>query len=229
MKIAAVIPVAGSGKRFAGTIPKQFLKIAERPVLAITLEKILAVNQIHNVVLVCAKNARTQVEDLVSHLVEFTNRGTIVEGGKERQDSVYHGLESLSKDTDIVLVHDGVRPLITDSILKESIRVAKEDGACVAAVPVKDTIKRVRNHTVIETLRRDELWQIQTPQTARYEWLWQAHTDARKENYYTTDEAALLEWKKYPVKIIPGDYNNIKITTPEDLKFANLLFKENLD
>jgi 2-C-methyl-D-erythritol 4-phosphate cytidylyltransferase len=154
------------------------------------------------------------------------HKGSIVTGGKERQDSVYNGLQSLADDTDIVLVHDGVRPLVTHKIIRESLRVAERDGACIAAVPVKDTIKRVQNNVVQKTLNRAELWQVQTPQTARYQWLMAAHSAARQQNYYTTDEAALLEWHGYPVSVINGDYNNIKITTPEDLAIARVIYQE---
>ncbi len=220
--------MAGSGKRFAGVVPKQFVKLSGRPVIAITLTHILAVRKINKVVVVCSKNTRNQLNKIVSTIPGFADRGTVVDGGEERQDSVYNGLKILSDDTEIVLVHDGVRPMISGKILRNSIRVAKQDGACVAAVKAKDTIKRVRDSLVLETLNRDELYQIQTPQTARYEWLMTAHNSAREKNFYSTDEAALLEWKGYPVKIIPGDYNNIKITTPEDLKIARLLFKESL-
>ena len=226
MKVAAIIPVAGTGKRFTGTVPKQFLRIAGQPVVAITIKHILAVRQINLVVVVCAKSARNQITRLTGSLSGFSHRGMIVEGGKERQDSVYNGLKALPHDTEIVLVHDGVRPLISGKILADSIRVAGREGACVAAVRVKDTVKRVKDDLVVETPNREELWQIQTPQTARYEWLMTAHNSAIENNFYSTDEAALLEWKGYPVRVIPGDYNNIKITTPEDMEIARLLFKE---
>ena len=228
MKVAAIIPVAGSGKRFPGLTPKQFLEISGQPVVAITISSILSVHQINTVVVVCARNARDQLTSITNTIQDFNQKGIVVEGGKERQDSVYNGLNVLDKDTDIVLVHDGVRPLVSGKILKNSIQLANRDGACVAAVPVKDTIKRVKDTRVLETLNRDELWQIQTPQTARYDWLIKAHHTAKKQNYYTTDEAALLEWQGYPVKVILGDYTNIKITTPEDLKIAQLFFEETL-
>ena len=228
MKVSAVIPVAGSGLRFAGTMPKQFMDLGGRPLLAVTLQKMLDLDQIGRVVVVCAPDARERVEKMTASLPGFTEKGMITNGGKERQDSVFNGLSAVKPGTDIVLVHDGVRPLITSDILLKSIQVAQEHGACVAAVPVKDTIKRVHNNQVIETLPREELWQIQTPQTSRFDWLWQAHLAAREKNFYSTDEAALLEWSGHPVQIIPGDYNNIKITTPEDLKIARLLIEESL-
>jgi 2-C-methyl-D-erythritol 4-phosphate cytidylyltransferase len=226
MKVAAIIPVAGSGKRFASTIPKQFLEMAGRPIIAVTLQKILATSQIDQVVLVCARTTRGQMEKLVTAIPGFAAKGTIVTGGDERQDSVYNGLKILPENTELVLVHDGVRPLISTKILANSIRVAQREGACVAAVPAKDTIKRVHDKLVVETLHRDELWLIQTPQTARYDWLMQAHQQARRHKFNGTDEASLLEWQGFPVKVIQGDYFNLKITTPEDLKIARLLFKE---
>ena len=228
MKVAAIIPVAGSGKRFASNVPKQFLEMAGRPIITVTLQKIMATRQIDRVVLVCAADARDQVTKIVSAVPGFSARGKIVTGGDERQDSVYNGLKKLSADTDLVLVHDGVRPLVSTKILTGSIRVAQREGACVAAVPVYDTVKRVHEKQIVETLDRNELWLIQTPQTARYDWLIQAHEQARLQNFVGTDEASLLEWQGFPVKVIMGDYFNLKITTPEDLKIARLLFKESL-
>jgi 2-C-methyl-D-erythritol 4-phosphate cytidylyltransferase len=226
MNVAAIIPVAGTGSRFPGSKPKQFLEISGQPVVAVTIQSILSVAQIQKVVVVCSREMHDHMQKISGSMPQFAPRGVLTEGGKERQDSVYNGLKVLNENTDVVLVHDGVRPLVSGEILQNSIQVAHKHGACVAAVPVKDTIKRVKHKRVLETLKRDELWQIQTPQTARYQWLKNAHDQAIKENFYTTDEAALLEWQGYSVHIIDGDYKNIKITTPEDLKIARLFYKE---
>ena len=229
MKVAAIIPVAGSGKRFAGTQPKQFTEISGRPVIAITLTTIISVGEIGRIMVVCAADAVEQITAITGTISGFSRKGSITRGGKERQDSVYNGLKQLDEDTEIVLVHDGVRPFVSPEILVNSIGVAQRDGACVAAVRAKDTIKRVRENRVLETLERDELWHVQTPQTARYAWLMAAHAAARRAGYYTTDEAALLEWQGYPVQVIDGDDINIKITTPEDMKLARLIYEESLN
>lgn len=220
MKIAAVVPAAGKGARFGNRIPKQFLKIGDREVITRTIDTILSVPEIGTVVAIAAPDGEELLADVLAAVSGFDRRGRVIGGGRERQDSVCNGLSILDADTDLVVVHDGVRPLVTVALIRASIRTAAESGAAVAAVPVKDTIKRVTGETVIETLPRDELWQVQTPQTARYDWLMTAHRKAREQNYYATDEAGLLEWQGYPVRIVQGDYRNIKITTREDLAAA---------
>ena len=147
-------------------------------------------------------------------------------GGAHRQDSVFNGLSALSDKTEIVLVHDGVRPLVSPEIITECIRIASDRGACITAVPAKDTIKRVQDGWVQQTIPREQVWQVQTPQGFRYELLYQAHQQARQMNYYATDEAALLEWLGIPVAVIKGEYRNIKITTQEDLVIAKSLLEE---
>ncbi|TFG94663.1 MAG: 2-C-methyl-D-erythritol 4-phosphate cytidylyltransferase, partial [Calditrichales bacterium] len=163
---------------------------------------------------------------ILSKLSGFKEKFSIVIGGKERQDSVYNGLQALPSQSEIVVVHDGVRPFVSPHLLLQSIQTASEFGACVAAVPVKDTIKRVAEGRVIETVPREELWQIQTPQTFRFSILKDAHEKARKSTYYSTDESSLVEWAGYPVRIVQGDYFNIKLTTMEDLLFSRMLLAE---
>jgi 2-C-methyl-D-erythritol 4-phosphate cytidylyltransferase len=162
---------------------------------------------------------------LLSNINGFKDKFKIVAGGPERQDSVYNGLMNLETDSQIVIVHDGVRPLVSRDTLLESIRVAQKAGACIAAVPVKDTLKRTQEHKIIETVSRSDLWHAQTPQTFQYSILLQAHKKAKAENFYATDEAALVEHLGHPVSIIKGDYKNIKITTVEDLEIVRMFIK----
>ena len=124
------------------------------------------------------------------------------------------------EDTEIIIVHDGVRPFIKSDIIRRSIETARQKGACIAAVPVKDTIKEVTGDRVIRTIPRDTLYQVQTPQTFKYEILVSAHRLAAEKNYYSTDESSLVEWAGYPVTVVNGSYENIKITTREDYFMA---------
>ncbi len=226
MKVAVIIPAAGVGKRLPGKIAKQFLEIHGKPVISWTVNRFLNLESLSTGVLVVHKDEIEHTRQLFADDQNFKKKFSIIAGGDHRQDSVFNGLTQLSDDMDIVLVHDGVRPLISREIIMESIRVAVDNGACITAVPVKDTVKRVRENQVLETIPREQVWQVQTPQTFRYEILYQAHQQARQMKYYATDEAALLEWLGIPISVIRGDYRNIKITTREDLIIAESLWNE---
>jgi 2-C-methyl-D-erythritol 4-phosphate cytidylyltransferase len=225
MKVSAIIPVAGQGKRFSSSIPKQYLEIDGQSIVAITIQKVLSISTNLKGVVVVAKTEIERTASLLSTIEGFKENFKIVIGGSERQDSVYNGLINLDADSDIVMVHDGVRPLVSREILVESIRVANETGACIAAVPVKDTLKRTQDQKIIETISRSNLWNAQTPQTFKYPILVQAHQKAKADNFYATDEAALVERMGYPVSIINGDYRNIKITTVEDFEMVHMIIK----
>jgi 2-C-methyl-D-erythritol 4-phosphate cytidylyltransferase len=148
---------------------------------------------------------------------------TVVEGGEERGDSVKHGLKAVSPDMDLVIVHDGARPLITPDIIEKAIGEAQEYGAVVVGVPVKDTVKKVESRTLIveRSLDRDELWQAQTPQIFKYEII----TRAYAKKITATDDAKLVEDLGIKVKMVMGSYENIKITTPEDLIVAEAILR----
>ena len=218
--IAAIIPVAGKGKRFGGSKPKQYLKLGNRSILCHTLMNFLTIGEIKQVVVVTSFCEIEKAKALLDGEGVPFDRITFTEGGEARQDSVANGLHLLPQSTDIVIVHDGVRPFIKPEIIRKTIAVSESDGACIVAVPVKDTIKEVRNNRVIRTVPRENLYQIQTPQTFKYDLLLDAHKKAFRENFYTTDESSLVEWTGHPVTIVAGDYDNIKITTQEDFQFA---------
>jgi 2-C-methyl-D-erythritol 4-phosphate cytidylyltransferase len=226
MIVSAIIPVAGRGKRFGGQIPKQYLEIDGIPVIVLTLQKFLGIEAIKHIVVVTAKEDIKRTTQLLNSIPGLPEKLLVVRGGQERQDSVYQGLLHTPPTTDIVIVHDGVRPLVTEEIIKATVDMALRCGACVVAVPVKETIKRVKDKTILETIPRESLWQVQTPQTFKYAILKQAHERARSANFYSTDESALVEWSGHTVKMITGDYCNIKITTPEDLQIARQFYRE---
>ena len=226
MNVSAIIPVAGQGKRFGGKTPKQFQKIGDQSIIEITLRKFVSLDEISHGVVVVSDSDVDFSRNLFRQIDGFENKFKIVIGGKKRQDSVYNGLKIIPSDTDIVVVHDGVRPLVSSQLITKSIQTAFATGACIAAIPVKDTIKRVQNDTVIETIPRDHLWQVQTPQSFRYSVLKEAHEKAKETGFYSTDESSLVEWNGHPVNIILGEYSNIKITTTVDLELSLLLYQK---
>ena len=149
-------------------------------------------------------------------------------GGKERQDSVFNGLKAVNERCDIVLIRDGARPFVTDEIIKNSIECAKKNKCVIVGVPVKDTIKIInKDNEVCDTPNRSTLWSIQTPQVFEYLSIIKAHKIAKEKSYYGTDDSMLMEYLGYNVKVIEGSYNNIKITTPEDLKIGEEILNEN--
>ena len=224
MIVSAIIPVAGLGKRFGADTPKQFLKIADQSIIEITLRKFISVEEINTGVVVVSEKEKASSQIHFTKIEGFDQKFSIISGGIERQDSVYNGLQNIPPETDIVVVHDGVRPLVSSRLIRNSIKSAQENGACIAALPVKDTIKHVHNSVVRETIPRENLWQVQTPQTFRYSILMQAHEKARKANFYSTDESAIVEWCGHQVTVIPGEPHNIKITTPADLDLGRLYY-----
>jgi 2-C-methyl-D-erythritol 4-phosphate cytidylyltransferase len=224
MLVSAIIPVAGHGKRFGGETPKQFLKIGDQTIAEMTIRKFVSIAEIDSGVVVVSETERATCEKLFRTIKGFEKKFKIVIGGVERQDSVYNGLKVLPPGTDIVIVHDGVRPLASSHLIINSIQSAVKTGACIAAIPVKDTIKRVKDSKVLETIPRKDLWQIQTPQSFRYDILMDAHEKAKRANYYSTDESALVEWSGHRVTIIPGEPQNIKITTRADLELSMLYY-----
>lgn len=225
MTVYAIVPVAGSGSRFGGSLPKQFIELDGQPLIIHTLKIILANPAIRGVVLVCAKDQLSRAGSILEAYPEIQSKVKMTTGGKTRQDSVGNGIKLVPENTDLILVHDGVRPLLTAKILDESIAAAEQYGAAIVAVPAKDTIKIVVQNRVQETPDRNQLMMVQTPQVARTEWLKKAHKKAAEKQFQTTDEAALLEWADYPVHVVTGEYTNIKITTSDDLIFAEAILK----
>ncbi|HEX9023925.1 MAG TPA: 2-C-methyl-D-erythritol 4-phosphate cytidylyltransferase [Geobacteraceae bacterium] len=228
MKVIAIVPAAGMGKRMGAEINKQYLLLAGKPILAHTLRVFEDAPFVDDVYVVVPE---AEIPYCREHVVErfgFAKVRRIVAGGAERQHSVMNGLKAVSDagDDDVVLIHDGVRPFIPQQVLEHAVAAAgKYDGALVA-VPAKDTVKVVREGIVRETPPREELWLAQTPQAFRYPIIMAAHEIAEAERYLSTDDASLVEWLGKDIHIVMGDYRNIKITTPEDLVLAEALFKE---
>lgn len=222
----AVIVAAGKGKRMGTDISKQFLPLCGREILAHTIEKFEKAKNIQDIVLVTGADSLQDVQDMAQEY-GWKKIVSITAGGKERQDSVWNGLQAVSADTEIVLIHDGVRPFVTEEILDMSIETALEMGGCVAGVPAKDTIKVCNSENIaVDTPDRSTLWQIQTPQTFRKDLIIKAYATAAERGFVGTDDASLAEYSGYPVKVIMGSYRNIKITTKEDLLIGEAFLKE---
>ncbi len=222
-KTAAIILSAGRGFRMGGDIPKQYLEIAGSPVIIRTIALFEACSLIQEIVLVVDPENINYVMELVSRQPTEKLRA-IVPGGQERSHSVYEGLKEISSDSSLVVVHDGVRPLFTADLLERVVKVAQIKGAAIPGVPVKDTIKVCdKQGLVTSTPNRENLWSIQTPQVFRKDWLVEAYQLAQQQGLTATDDAGLLEKLGKPVYVVMGEYDNIKLTTPEDLALAKAI------
>lgn len=221
-----MILAAGQSRRMRSGINKQYLYLGTKPVLYHSLATLLGCHEISGVVLVIAAGEEDLCRQEVLEPYGFASRVSIVIGGKLRQDSVYCGLAGLPSSTELVVVHDGARPMLRTIDVLNSLVAARECGAAVVGVPVKDTIKVVDTKgMVVETPPREQLWSVQTPQAFTFELLVQAHRQALASGFRGTDDASLVEWLGHPVKIVPGTYSNIKVTTPEDLVVARELLR----
>ena len=221
----AVIVAAGKGKRMGTDISKQFLPLCGKEILAHTVEKFEKAENIHDIILVTGTDSVQDVQEMVQEY-DWKKVISVTAGGKERQDSVWNGLQKVPENTEIVLIHDGVRPFVTEEILDLSIETALEMGGCVAGVPAKDTIKVCdAKNIAVATPDRSTLWQIQTPQTFQKNLIVKAYEDAKISGFIGTDDASLAEHSGYPVKVIMGSYRNIKITTQEDLLIGEAFLK----
>ena len=225
MSVCAVVPAGGAGTRMGGTVPKQFLELNGKPILYYTLKTLQDCGIISELILVVPeKEYDNACTDWLGKPEIVTK---VVVGGEKRQDSVYNGFCELSPQTEIVLVHDGVRPFLSHQMIQESVDAAREYGAAITAIPVNDTIKRVDDSGMVsQTVDRDGLWRVQTPQVFRYELLQEAFKKANSEKFYGTDEGTLIEHLGKPVKVVEGSEQNIKITRPEDLRLSEIFISK---
>ena len=224
---SVVIVSAGRGSRMKADINKQFLKLKRKEVIAHTIDKFYNNTNIDEIVVVVKEDEADCFRRNIIDKYGYKNI-KIAFGGKERQDSVFNGLKAVNERCDIVLIHDGARPFVTDEIIKNSIECAKKNKCVIVGVPVKDTIKIInKDNEVCDTPNRSTLWSIQTPQVFEYLSIIKAHKIAKEKSYYGTDDSMLMEYLGYNVKVIEGSYNNIKITTPEDLKIGEEILNEN--
>ena len=220
VNIGIVIPAAGQGKRMGAGYNKQFLMLMDKPILAHTIRLFEESNFVSEIVIVAAEGDVSIIEELVYHQ-EFQKVVAICIGGVFRQDSVRAGVRALSPTIQRIVVHDGARPLLTLQAFHKFLEVTQGHSAAIMGVDIKDTVKRVDiAGNVLETLPRDNLRAVQTPQIFDRRVLEEAHQKAVSAGYYGTDDASLLEWMGHPVKMVEGMQENIKVTTPEDLWLA---------
>lgn len=222
MKINVVIPASGTGTRIGGDIPKQFLRLCGEPILRRTLEVFQSCEIVSEIAVAVPEGFRTEVEAYNLPKVKH-----IVTGEKNRAESVFAALKAFANaPEEIVLIHDGIRPFVTHDLIEKVARATLEHGAAIACAPVTDTIKKAGAHGIItETPDRAALWQAQTPQGFTYHKIFNAYHVAHADGTLSaaTDDSSLAERAGIPVKIVPAPPANIKITTPTDLKLAELL------
>jgi 2-C-methyl-D-erythritol 4-phosphate cytidylyltransferase len=216
--VVAVVPAAGRGLRMGGSVPKQFLALGGEPLILHSLRVLQASPVIDEIILAVPQN---EMEYCLAEIVanhHFTKVTKVVPGGHERQDSVRHALEATHDDVNVVLVHDAVRPFLTQRMVEEVVTTARAKGAAIIALPMKDTVKQVgADHIIERTVDRQSLWLAQTPQAFRRDWLLAAHRKAHAEGVRATDDAYLIEWYGHPVSVVEGSGENIKVTRPEDM------------
>jgi 2-C-methyl-D-erythritol 4-phosphate cytidylyltransferase len=225
-RIAALIPAAGSGSRMGGHVAKPFLQIGAREILARTLDVFETCHAIDEVWVMVALEHRAYCQQAIVERYGLQKVRGIVAGGATRQESVWKGLQRLEAGIDLVVVHDGVRPFVTEMLLQNTLIHAVLYGAAVAAVPLKDTLKRVSAAGEVEaTVPRDGLWRVQTPQAFQRHLLQAAFHQAWQRGIVATDEASLLEACGQRVKVVPGLESNVKVTTPDDLPLCESLLR----
>ena len=226
MHVNVVIVAAGKGTRLQSELPKPFLSVAGKPILVHTLRRFVPIEAVRRIVVVVAAEREALCRDVLHTHGPWPQPMTIVHGGAERQDSVRNGLAALEPQCEIVVIHDAARPFIGVEAIQRSIDAAAEAGSAVVATPVRDTIKRAdAQHTIRETVSRHDLWLAQTPQTFRVAVIRAAHRWARQRDIAGTDDATLVEQMGRPVRLVPGDALNFKITTPDDLALAQAVLQ----
>ena len=222
--ISAIILAGGKGKRMGSAISKQFIDIKGKPIIYYTLKKFSENKKIENIIVVLPEDEVKYFKENILKKYEL-RINKIVIGGKERQDSVYNALKSLkNSSTDIVLIHDGARPFISERIINEGIKFAEIYGAAAPGVMPKDTIK-VKNEKnfSVDTPNRANLVSIQTPQVFKFDEILECHEKIRYNGEMVTDDTMVVEKYGYSVYLYDGEYTNIKVTTPEDLILAERL------
>ncbi len=223
-RVGAVIPAAGRGERFGSDVPKALIPLHGRPLLQYALEVLQAVDEVETITIAAPSGATEAVRRLVDS-AGLSKVAAVVAGGADRQASVARALEALPPGPGVVLIHDGVRPCLPASLVRDVVEAAVRDGGAVAAVPVEETVKRGHEGWVAETLDRSQLFRVQTPQAFRRAILEEAHRAAAREGFRGTDDAALVERLGHRVRLVPGTVANLKVTVPEDLVLAEALLR----
>ncbi len=228
MKTTAIVLAAGKGSRMKSDARKQYMMLKGRPVICHSLAVFEQCGLIDEIILVCGQEEETMCREQIVQKYQYSKVKKIVPGGKERYHSVYEGLKAAGPDCGTVLIHDGARPFPDEDMIRRLLDAVRESGACVAGMPVKDTIRMSGDGGyAAETLPRDRLWMMQTPQVFSYPLILHAHQELMRLDalpVQITDDAMVLEYiTGQKAKFVEGSYRNIKITTPEDLLIAEAL------
>lgn len=223
MEKYAIIVAGGSGTRMGAEIPKQFLLLNGKPVLMHTIHAFARIRDSVQLILVLPKNSIEEWKSLCKKH-DFNDPVVVTAGGPSRFHSVKNGLNKIENLHSLVAIHDGVRPLVTEKMISDSFELASEQGTAIAATPLKETIRQLDGETS-RTINRDQLRSIQTPQTFQTGLIKKAFDRFDKDENFT-DDASVAEKAGYPIHLFEGDYQNIKITTPEDLLFASAIIRQ---
>ncbi len=225
-KVFAIIPAAGAGSRMGGKVKKQFLPLKGKPIIIHTLQRFEHCSEVDEIVVSVPESDIVEIEALLSKYRIHKVSKAIV-GGQKRQDSVHNALQRITaNDSDIILVHDAVRPFVESRKISQVVKACKEFDAAVVAVQPKDTIRRSAGGGFFDqTVDRTALWLVQTPQAFKAKLLFRAFAKAYSDKFYSTDEAALVERLGVKARIVEGSYDNIKITTLEDLELGALILE----
>lgn len=225
MAISVIIPAGGHGQRMESSVPKQLLPLKGKAVIFYTLQRFLMMTHIREIIIPVHKDSKERIDTIIAELHTEIPIFT-VPGGKERQDSVWSGMLAASETSEFILVHDAVRPFFSQNFIHLALEQLKIADGAVAGIPVTNTTKRVKNSTILETIPRDQLYEIQTPQMFRRKTLFKAFHSANTDSFYGTDEAMLVERIGGVCKIISDTDRNIKITRPLDIQIAGIILKE---
>jgi len=221
-----IIPAAGSGSRLKSDIPKPYIEIGGRAIIEYTIDKFLAVDGISQIIIATSASYLNRAEQILDQIVPDHIKSAVVEGGEERQDSINNALKTI-KSSELVAIHDAVRPFIKPAQIQKCCRLASMNGGAIIAVPAKDTIKQVDHEQLIQhTPDRSRLWQAQTPQIFRREIITKAYKQAAKDDFKGTDDSSLAERIGTTVKVVEGSRENFKITYPLDLQVAQILLNQ---
>lgn len=227
MHVTAIVVAAGEGHRMGGALSKPYRPIGGRAMVLHTLDRCFKARSVDEVILVVAANELARCEALLKADAELRQRSWRLEqGGDTRQESVLCGLKTTKAETEIVVIHDGARPLVSPALIDCCVEVARQQGAAIAGLPARDTIKIVsEDRHVQSTPDRNSLWEIQTPQVFRKDWAMEGHERALREGFSATDDAMLVERMGRPVCVVEGNRSNLKITVPEDILLAEALLQ----
>ncbi len=221
----AIIVAAGKSERFGDPLPKQFHEVAGRPLLSWAIEKFEIASTIDKIVVVVAADYRLETTRKIIDPFGFNKVAKVVSGGDSRQESVLKGLEALPESVKVVAIHDGVRALVSPEDIDKVVKLALAEKAAMLALPATDTLKKVKNHSVVETLDRSQIWLAQTPQAFEYQLILDAHRKIAENQKGTsaTDDASLVEALGVGVKVVEPSSMNLKVSTVADLKYVEIV------